>query len=253
LFPFKKIGIFKKFGVEMKMTARKNGELRTPDKLASRHKKFTLVELLIVVSIIIILISLLLPGLRLAKEKSKQIACLGNLRQIGVALSAYAGDSSGWLPVSYGVANWDNRIRDNNVWTGLGLLYADNYLGNGGVLYCPNYQKDSSKEYLYLPNEPYKNMFSTYDYYLANKNYCPSEMKIGKALEENVPAALDGLYAAYLTRNTPPHRSGFNILLFSGSALQISDPTGGIDTSIVSDSYGHITDSDYHNIMDYAK
>lgn len=59
--------------------------------------RFTLIELLVVVAIIAILISLLLPALRQARERSKQINCLGIHRQLGLACMNYTSDF-GWLP-----------------------------------------------------------------------------------------------------------------------------------------------------------
>jgi len=59
----------------------------------SNLRRFTLLELLVVLSIIIILASLLLPALRNAKEKSSEIQCLGNIRQIFIAAASYCADS----------------------------------------------------------------------------------------------------------------------------------------------------------------
>jgi prepilin-type N-terminal cleavage/methylation domain-containing protein/prepilin-type processing-associated H-X9-DG protein len=59
---------------------------------------FTLVELLVVMVTIGILAALLLPALASAKAKSKRIACVSNLKQLGIAIRAYADDNSGNIP-----------------------------------------------------------------------------------------------------------------------------------------------------------
>ena len=56
---------------------------------------FTLVELLVVISIIALLMSILMPSLRKARESAKDVVCLSNLRQWGVVWSMYTGDHDG--------------------------------------------------------------------------------------------------------------------------------------------------------------
>lgn len=64
-----------------------------------RHRQaFTLVELLVVIATIAILAGLLLPALASAREKGRKAACISNLRQIGIAIMAYAGDNNGKIP-----------------------------------------------------------------------------------------------------------------------------------------------------------
>jgi len=59
---------------------------------------FTLVELLVVISIIALLIALLLPALDSARGAAKMVASLSNLRQIGLAIEVYGADHSERLP-----------------------------------------------------------------------------------------------------------------------------------------------------------
>ncbi len=59
---------------------------------ARRSRAFTLVELLVVVSIIALLIAILLPSLRKAREQAKTAACLANMTGIAKASLTYAAD-----------------------------------------------------------------------------------------------------------------------------------------------------------------
>jgi prepilin-type N-terminal cleavage/methylation domain-containing protein/prepilin-type processing-associated H-X9-DG protein len=67
-------------------------------KFTLSDRGFTLAELLVVMAIIAILAALLLPALSAAKTDSRRIACISNLRQVGLAVQTYSMDYNGRIP-----------------------------------------------------------------------------------------------------------------------------------------------------------
>jgi len=57
-----------------------------------RRVAFTLIELLVVIAVISLLIAILMPALRSARETALVISCASNMRQQGIAIAAYLGD-----------------------------------------------------------------------------------------------------------------------------------------------------------------
>ena len=97
---------------------------------------FTLIELLIVIAIIAILASLLLPALSRTRSRAHSIKCISNEKQVGLAMTAYSNDFSGYQPRMYmsGFGYWSLALCK--------LSYLPRSGGGNNisqVLICPDY------------------------------------------------------------------------------------------------------------------
>jgi len=70
-------------------------------KIKNKKSGFTLIELLVVVAIISILAAILLPALSKARERARQSVCMGNLKQLSLAVNMYCEDYDDYLPAAW--------------------------------------------------------------------------------------------------------------------------------------------------------
>lgn len=76
---------------------------------------FTLIELLVVIAIIAILAALLFPALAKAKDKSRMIGCLNNLKQLAVCWHLYSVDNQDILPPNDSVMSLSDATIANSI------------------------------------------------------------------------------------------------------------------------------------------
>lgn len=74
------------------------GISKLPKPCRIRVSGFSLIELLITISIIAVLISLLLPAFSYARNEARQTVCVSQLRQLGLGFVTYADSNHGLLP-----------------------------------------------------------------------------------------------------------------------------------------------------------
>jgi len=126
-----------------------------PSLLRARSA-FSLIELLIVLTIAALLLSLLMPSFRNLRESARQAVCASNMHQIGIALTLYADENRDRLPYSV-FAGVDGkyqhakphemiaaRVGDGvrGTWDATGFLFAERAVSNPQVFYCPSHSGD---------------------------------------------------------------------------------------------------------------
>jgi len=140
-------------------------------KILPVNRAFTLVELLVVIGIIALLISILLPVLGKARDHANRVACISNIRQIGIAFRMYAGDNKDWCPFSAPLGSPNDRLEEYIHWRGgvpkgegLASSSIAKYLGGQTIslekiFRCPS---DATAEQRVLPKFAYSYSMNIY-------------------------------------------------------------------------------------------
>ncbi len=202
-------------------------------------KRFSLIELLIVIAIIAILASMLLPALAQARSKAQVSSCLSQQRQLHLSLMQYDMDFRE-MPTINSSNTWSTGThmkRPGPEWHHLGKIWELRYVKNPKMFYCPfsgNHGKGATRPGSFEGNLSIVNN-TTY----VDGSYWTRWCQFDRYYEALTPTLYNPLYGR-MELNKPhewllvddwgyntetifrvPHEKGLNVICFDGHAQSL--------------------------------
>jgi prepilin-type N-terminal cleavage/methylation domain-containing protein/prepilin-type processing-associated H-X9-DG protein len=188
------------------------------------RKAFTLIELLVVIAIIAMLLSIILPTLRIVKEQAKTIVCSAHLRGIGYAIAGYLESNKSTFHNITNFGLWENPTTQepykcDDEWAYWAIAYSQ-YADTKEVFHCPAAQRVDTWS---VGSEPFagwdqaqlKQMFyychygingyTAYDYTEKARFRRITQFKIPASIifcQDHIEQTLDGAFSDMFTANT---------------------------------------------------
>jgi prepilin-type N-terminal cleavage/methylation domain-containing protein len=200
-----------------------------------QRKAFTLVELLVVISIIALLLSIMMPALQKARELSRRVTCTARLHQQGIALSAYgttynkfppAVIPNGWPFGRMGYPQKGGNVMSNTPpWlpAGQAVLLREKFLTDARNLYCPSVHRHHITYNYFLSiqtnpavNPKWPNELDYFDLWIAYPYWVTWTPRGGAGTSSDYPGETIDVVQLKITSQGPTSR---------GDTVAISDLT----------------------------
>ncbi len=183
---------------------------------------FTLVELLVVVSIVGVLMSLMLPSMGKVREDARRTVCVANLKSVGTGLFSYSADHAGKAPpimAPLGTTAPRTLLSRSGQAVNMGLLHPE-AIQDPRVFFCPSQKKFNFRP---LPEELQTHTVGgSYAYAV----HIPALETPRASGIRHLATASDDFVARLgdVGIGKYSHRTGYNVLYTDGSAMWYSDP-----------------------------
>lgn len=186
-----------------------------------KTKAFTVIEMMIVITVIAISAAIFGAAFGRAKESSKQKSCASNLHQIGLAVVMYAGDNDGYAPpvMTQPYENLQHQKIDGDPekWRDELLTYTK----SKQVFFCP----DNPHPGLATPNpgaDSQNSLYTSYTTDLMMGDFGANNslsLNIDAPIKANIPYAQDRVF--FIPNENANSNAGFDISTFHGDIRNV--------------------------------
>lgn len=192
-------------------------------RLRSVRPAVTLIELMVVITVMSLLVTLLLPSFSKAREQARRTVCVANMKQIGAGVFAYALENRDHGPAimaPMGTTAPRSLLSRAGKYVNLGLLRRARILAEPSTFYCPS---QSEFSYASDPNLlPAATVGGSYVYGI----HVPARTAPVLGAVRHLALASDDYVArigAGVGVGWYAHRNGYNVLYTDGSAAWYAD------------------------------
>ncbi len=189
----------------------------------ARKDSFTLIELVVVLSVLVLIVALLLPGSRSVNTKARNITCVSRLKRTALAFRIFATDHTNQFPMRIGTNLGGSREYVGSRETFRHFQVMSNELSTPLPLHCPGDKRVVATNF----SGSFANFNVSYFVGLEADETDPQMLLAGDRDVTN--DAPQGSWILHLRTNSPAgwrkqlHQYGGNAALADGSVGMFSD------------------------------